>query len=145
VIPVVPDYADIRSRIAEDPLWYDGAGVPRYEPFHPSMLGVYDDFAIEAEIACASCGATFRVGEGWTRFDLHVAVANPSVTPPERTLAGLVIVFSYGDPPRHDYGSMGRCAGETMCSDVVRIVSGWERTLLGWLQRPEFEDALVES
>ena len=124
-----PSYADILLRIAEPPLWHDRHGVPRYEPFAPQMLGVYDDFAILVEIKCQRCSRRFLVGGGWTRFDLFV---DPIV---ERNLTSLAASFDYGDPPRHDVGPMCRCAGETMSSDVVRIVEAWERVGLDWVRR----------
>ncbi|MCL4413188.1 MAG: hypothetical protein M1522_00325 [Actinobacteria bacterium] len=130
---MLPAYADIRSRILKDPLWHDHHGVPRYGPFAPDMLGVYDNFAILAEIACQSCGARFLVGGGWQRFNILV---DPIV---ERTLAGLVATFDYGDPPRHVYGTMGRCAGETTTSDTVRIAEAWEQVGLEWVRRSELE------
>jgi len=116
---MLPAYGDIRARIAEP-------------PFMPKMLGVYDDFAVLAEIACQSCGGRFLVGGGWTRFDVF---ADPIIV---RTLAGLAESFDYGDPPSHD-AAAGRCAGETMSSDVVRIVEAWERVELGWVRRDEME------
>ncbi|MCL4414523.1 MAG: hypothetical protein M1522_07235 [Actinobacteria bacterium] len=126
---MLPSYADIRSRIADPPIWHDRHGVPRYEAFDPSMLGVYDDFAILAEIACQRCGERFLVGGGWTRFDVF---ADPIV---ERNLEALAESFDYGDPPRHDDGPMGRCAGETMHSETVRVVEAWEQVGFDWVRR----------
>jgi len=126
---MLPAYDDIRSRIPEPPVWYDQHGVPRYDSFRPEMLGVYDHFAVLGEIACQSCGRRFLVAESWPLFDMS------KETIPEYVLADLVEGFTYGDPPRHDI-DVGRCAGETMSSDVVRIVETWERVGLGWVQRP---------
>lgn len=126
---MLPSYADIRSRIAEPPIWYDRHGVPRYEPFKPQMLGVYDDFAVLAEIACQRCGARFLVAASWTRLDVF---ANSMV---QRSLESLAESFDYGDPPRHDDGPMGRCAGETMRSETVRVVERWERIGFDWVRR----------
>jgi hypothetical protein len=124
---MLPAYDDIRSRIAEPPLWHDRHGVPRYEPFKPQMLGVYDDLAVLAEIACQRCAKRFLVGAGWTRLDVF---ADPIVV---RKLADLAESFDYGDPPRHAVDA-GRCAGETMSSDVVQIVEAWERVGLDWVR-----------
>ena len=133
---MLPSYSDITSRIAEGPSWHDANGVPRYETFAPAMLGVYDDFAVLAEIACQACGRRSLVGAGWTRFDVF---ADPII---ERTLADLVESFDYGDAPRHDYKEMGRCAGETMSSEMVRVVEAWEKVALEWLRVSEYESAL---
>jgi len=123
-----PSYDDIRSRIAEPPLWHDQHGVPRYDPFRPEMLGVYDHFAILGEIACQSCGRRFLVADSWPRFDMSAKTIS------EHVLAELVDSFDYGDPPRHDIEA-GRCAGETMSSDLVRIVEVWESVRFEWVQR----------
>ena len=130
---MLPAYDDIRSRIAEPPIWHDRHGVPRYEPFKPQMLGVYDDFAVLVEIECQRCARRFLAGGGWTRFDVF---SDPIV---ELNLTSLAESFDYGNPPRHDDGPMGRCAGETMSSDVVRIVEAWERVGLDWVHRGDRE------
>jgi hypothetical protein len=31
---MLPSYDDIKSRIDDDPKWYDENGVPRYDDFH---------------------------------------------------------------------------------------------------------------
>ena len=71
---MLPDYSDIRSRITEEPTWFDARGVPRYGEFSPRMLGVYDMYALLAEIECQMC---------------------------HNSLERLIKGFSYGDPPRH--------------------------------------------
>lgn len=126
---MLPAYHDIRSRIADPPTWHDRHGVPRYEPFHPSLLGVYDDFAILAEIACQWCGQRFLVGGGWTRFDVF---ADPIV---ERNLEALATSFDYGDPPRHNAEAKGECAGATMSSETVRVAEAWEKVGFDWVRR----------
>jgi len=129
---MLPSYRDITTRIAEPPTFFDDNGVPRYEPFTPELLGVYDDFALLAKIACQSCGRQFLVGCGWPRFNVF---QDPII---ERTLANLVRGFDYGDPPRHSTPDNNRCAGETMSSDLVRIVEAWERTGLNWSRRVDW-------
>ena len=130
---MLPAYDDIRSRIAGPPAWHDQHGVPRYAAFTPEMVGVYDNFAVLVKIDCQRCSRQFFVGAGWTRFDVF---ADPVR---ERTLADCVATFDYGDPPRHDDGDMGRCAGETMSSGVVQVIQAWERTHLVWVRRAKHE------
>jgi len=125
---MLPSYDDIRSRIAEPPFWYDQHGVPRYDPFRPEMLGVYDHFAVLGEIACQSCRRRFFVATSWPLYDMSKEAI------PEHVLADLVDSFDYGDPPRHDI-EVGRCAGETMRSEVVRVVEAWERVGIEWVRR----------
>ena len=60
------------------------------------MLGVYDEFALLAEITCQSCDQQFLIGEGWRRFE---------VSPSEIHTHSLIEVtdsWAFGDPPRHD-------------------------------------------
>lgn len=130
---MLPSYRDITTRIAEPPVFFDHHGVPRYEPFAAELLGVYDDFALLAVIACQSCRRQFLVGCGWPRFNVFL---DPIV---EHTLAELAESFDYGDPPRHNAAGNGRCAGETMSSDVVRIAQAWERIGLNWSRREAYE------
>jgi hypothetical protein len=112
---VLPDYSDIRSRITEEPTWFDARGVPRYGEFSPRMLGVYDMYALLAEIECQMCHETFLIGEGAPRHDFS-ALAHGGGAVTSNSLERLIKGFSYGDPPRH-----GGCAGETMTSDTVAI------------------------
>jgi len=132
VIFVKPDYGDIRSRLGE-PLWYDRHGVPRYDPFTPDMCGVYARYVALLEIACQACGRRFMVAvdlDGLECFRWNQR--GVSVLPTDEE-AG---VFCYGDPPRHD------CVGDTMLSDVCRIVEFWERsqeTGWEWARRRERE------
>lgn len=118
---MLPDYDDIRKAAGDKtPLWYDGNGVPRYAPFTPQMLGIYDDFALLVEIKCQSCGEHFLVGEGWTRH--HILMAKGEVEIVTRTLRKLAENYHYGDPPRHG------CVGDTMGCIEVRIVEAWHQT-----------------
>lgn len=56
------DYEDIRSRIAEEPSWFNEDGVPRYGKFHPSNLSnIYSHEGALVDVACQSCGHLFKV------------------------------------------------------------------------------------
>lgn len=117
-----PDYDDIKEATGNrTPLWYDGNGVPRYAPFEPDMLGIYDSYALLVEIECQSCRQRFLVGEGWQKFT--VLFANDQTQVITHTLRDLAEKYTYGDPPRH-----GGCVGETMSSDERRIVEAWHKT-----------------
>ena len=54
---MLPDYSDILDAAGRQPDWWTHDGVPRFAPFTPPMLGVYDEFALLAEIACQSYGS----------------------------------------------------------------------------------------
>lgn len=134
-----PAYRDIRDRIAEAPAWFDEAGAPRYGSFDPSALGVYDQLAILAEVACQCCDETFQVGIGRPGYLFDGAGLV------ELDLAGLAESWDYGDPPRHDLpGRPGwRCAGETMGSIQLSVVEAWERDDDGdWSRRPALQGSV---
>lgn len=111
------DYEDIRSRIHEEPRWWDENGVPRYCDPHPRNLAdIYASEAVFAEIACQSCGERFTVAfsQSWRdtmdgRKTLAEQIANDSI--------------HYGDPP-----NTGCCVGgATMNSEFIRVLSFWVR------------------
>lgn len=125
------DYSDIRSRISEQPRWFDEAGVPRYCEFaHDQTNFIYADTAVLLEIACQSCGRRFKVClSEWylSRSSLAEAVQNRSI--------------HYGDPP-----NVGCCpAGPTMSSDSLRVLEFW---MIGkdhrWMRVPELEIELED-
>ena len=114
---MLPSYDDIREAIPAPPLWFDGNGVPRYAPFDPDMLGVYDKICVLYQIECQSCSQQFLVGEGWTDYDLVWGHEEPVTYKIEDVCAA----YHYGDPPRHG------CVGDTMnCIDLT-VVQAWER------------------
>lgn len=113
---MLQSYNDIKDLIDKEPLWYDNHGVPRYRPFTPIMLGVYDKYAVLAEIACQNCGHEFHVGDGvtgatWVAGEVRI-----------NSLADLVNGYHYGDPPSHG------CVGDTMNSICYRVLEAWEHT-----------------
>lgn len=127
MLPAFPDLLALAGDRVPD--WYDEHGTPRYARFHPDLLGVYDRFAVLAEIACSNCGRRFLVGLGTPatvfrcgELDTYTAVSWAQIGPD-----------SYGDPPRHDHvDGSGRCAGETMSSDVIGVIEVWERDTGDW-------------
>lgn len=115
---MLPDYPDIYA-VAGDtkPVWHDNNGVPRFAPFSPDLLGVYDVYALLVQISCQSCARMFHVGVGWSRYEALVQEEEfRSLGLPE-----LADGFCFGDPPAH------ACGGDTMSSVSVRIVEAWER------------------
>lgn len=136
---MLPDYRDITCRIVQPPSWYDHHGVPRYDPFKPTMLGVYDKYAIFAEIECQSCCKKFRVGCGWPGENMQLVLATPDDQQPEDpdwwkySLEKLTEGFHYGDPPSHS------CTGDSMNCIDLRIIEAWEKDGYGWMRRLELE------
>lgn len=120
------EYRDIRIRLGE-PLWYDENGVPRYDPFEPSMCSdIYAKEVALLEIACQGCFKHFRVALSVFPYDARGASV-PSLK--SRIQEG---VIHYGDPPFHklDMHSIGTpvmCPGATMnCIDLA-VCEYWFR------------------
>ena len=106
------EYRDITSRIKEPPLWWDEEGVPRYEPFRPTMCGdIYAQQAVLLEISCQACHRRFFVA-GTSRLPM---ARNPVVNVSSWRTSG------YGDPP-YDPDCP---AGNTMTSETIRVVQFW--------------------
>lgn len=124
---MLPSYDDIRSRLG-DPVWFDDHGVPRYEPFEPDMLGVYDTYAALLTIGCQGCNREFQVGIGRAVTDAverapvdEVADWWPPTLPNDVDGRPWGWSWHYGDPPRHG------CIGDTMNSVPVAVVEFWRR------------------
>lgn len=122
--PKYEDILNLASQAGVEPVWWDENGVPRFRPFRPEDLGVYDYFAALGEIECSAqyCRRGFLVGVGLPKqtFTLTRFVTN--------SIDSVIdAIECYGDPPRHTTPDGGTCAGETMVSDMVRIVGVWVR------------------
>ncbi len=113
------DYGDIRSRISDEPLWFDDNGVPRYEAFSPMMLPcIYATQAALLEIKCQGCQRKFMVGIG-------NGFLPPTVLRKDE--------LHYGDPPLHG------CIGDTMNSMPLQVHEFWERSKMEWERVPNEE------
>lgn len=122
--PKYEDILNLASQAGVEPVWWDENGVPRFRSFRPEDLGVYDYFAALGEIECSAqyCRRGFLVGVGLPKqtFTLTRFVTN--------SIDSVIdAIECYGDPPRHTTPDGGTCAGETMVSDMVRIVGVWVR------------------
>lgn len=101
--------------------------MPRYDPYQPGMQSVYANYDALIEIRCQSCGRVFLVGCCASQFEVgrceHGGTVIKTVLP---TVANPGFVW-WGDAPSHEV-SGGRCAGNTMSSELVRVVEFWECT-----------------
>lgn len=100
------NYSDIRSRIDEEPLWYDCNGTPRYDEFTPRLCpNIYASQVVLLRIACQRCGEEFLVemNGGWFNLLNH----------PHK--------LHYGDPPIHG------CVGDTMNCEDLEVLQVWNR------------------
>ena len=135
-------YDDIRSRIAEEPRWFDEKAVPRYCEFHPDRTAnIYAREAVLFRIRCQGCPQTFDVCMSWS-MGVREALARPPVT--SSPLPGLIRTgaLHYGDPPNV------RCcpAGPTMNSEPMRVLQFWRQggpnAAFEWVRVPDLEVAL---
>ena len=142
---MLPSYDDIKSRIPEEPKWYDDNGVPRYGDFTPNNVpNIYAEEAMLMEISCQDCGERFLVA-------LQTAgMMDKLWNPKARSLSERIdeylkekehngFPFHYGDPPIHG------CVGDTMNCEDHRIVEFWQRKDYEWVRVPRYEIAEVEE
>lgn len=132
---MLPDYADIKDAIDREPDWFTADGIPRYWPFHPDMLGVYDTMAVLVEIECASCQEAMLVGDGLPTVTLTIPDEPAAMRPVINDVERFVSEWSMGDPPRH-YCPGG---GGTMVCDEVAVIEVWDRDGAGEWRRPDLE------
>lgn len=117
-------YEDIRSRISQDPIWFDDHGVPRYERFTPHLLpSIYANEAVLMEIQCQDCPEKFLVG-----MQCHVFIARQTFSScmedylRHQGQGSVWAPIHYGDPPMHDCSGG---AGPTMNCYDLRILEFW--------------------
>lgn len=133
------DYRDIRSKIAEEPQWFDENAVPRYMPFSPYLLSnIYAREGALVEIACQVCQTRFKVA--FSRSSSMDDIRAQALGHKPCLLADQIVAktIHYGDPP-----NVGCCpAGPTMNSDPLRVLEYWRRdgtTNLNWRREPALE------
>jgi hypothetical protein len=122
-----PIYRDLRDKLGK-PEWHDQHGVPRYAEFHPKHLGIYDTYAALFLVQCQACHRTFPCAVG----SPHYLLQNNEVVMLNDIFAFLEREVSWGDAPWHDDDS--QCAGTTMSTSVVKLLSVWERKQGDWNQ-----------
>lgn len=104
------DYSDIRSRIEEEPKWWDEYGVPRYCDFsHERVADIYANDCALVEIACQACQRRFLVAFSWSKSSKPLTVED-------------IKRLHYGDPPNACCG-----IGATMNCEDLRVVEFWQR------------------
>lgn len=111
-------YEDIRSRISEEPSWFDEHGVPRYGEFSTKALAnIYWREAVLAEIRCQACHEKFLVSMSFAPF-----LSRQTSSLEQDVRSGSL---HYGDPPS---GCCG--AGASMNSEMVRVIQFWKRDVI---------------
>lgn len=128
-----PDYEDIRSRISEEPVWFDSNGVPRYEPFSPvAVPNIYAKEAVLYLVRCQSCGKKFKVADDRGTIDKLRKISDLEHLIKEGAL-------HYGDAPRHN------CVGDTMNCEDIRVLEYWRRETMDWVHHPELQIMLPDG
>ncbi|HUB94795.1 MAG TPA: hypothetical protein VL993_02700 [Stellaceae bacterium] len=117
-------YADILSRIAEPPKWWDEQGVPRYCAFGPDAIAnIYAHECVLLAIECSGCGQTIIAA-----LDDHQAnnvLRVPGKETPRRKIADLIRAgeLDCGDPP-----NVGCCRGGPSTGALTRrVLQYWAR------------------
>jgi hypothetical protein len=133
-------YADILSKLGK-PLWWDDNAVPRYCPFSPERVGVYNDIIVLFTIECQECAKRMKVVRS---FECH------SEEEKAKALESLKHIH-FGDPPFHYCSG----SGESMGSCSVRINEVWIKKFFDersedftpelWRRHPELEGELEED
>ena len=110
-------YDDIRSRIQEEPKWWDENAVPRYVEFAPKhAANIYAREVALCRIRCQQCHREFLVAMSCDEFDRMYR--QNSITQ-----AIAMGILHYGDAP-----NVGCCsAGATMNSEMLEVVQLWQR------------------
>lgn len=127
------NYADIRNRISEEPLWFDEFAVPRYGPFTPdAVANFYAREAVLVLAACQCCGHRFRLAISRPYFkddpDVATAICHRGL--------------HYGDPPNI------RCcdAGPSTTVVELEVLEYWWRVLgSSWKREASFEVGVVSN
>jgi len=133
---MTPEYSDIRSRIAEEPTWYDDNGVPRYGKFHPKNApSIYANEVALVEIGCQGCDQTWLVSFTLDSMDMVRAqlMGNEPMTLAHSIREGHL---HYGDPPSHVETDH---AGSTMNCIDWRVIEYWRRYDSEWERDPSLE------
>ena len=129
------NYKDILDRIAEEPIWFDEAGVPRYCDFSPNEISnIYAKEVALVEIACQNCGTRFNVAIAYDPMaDLITPWKDMQFTMVDSIKGGGI---GYGDPP-----NIWCCPpGPTMSSDTIRVIEFWYKNKdLSWERDPKLE------
>lgn len=132
-------YADITSRIAEQPTWYDEHAVPRYERFSPgAQANIYADRVALVLIACQNCRREFRVCMSESPMDRLPFEGRVPVSIEHDIQEG---ILHYGDPPNADCCPSGPSMN---CLDL-RVVEFWRRVDHVWVRDQYLEVGLEDE
>lgn len=131
-----PIYRDLREKLGE-PLWHDAEGVPRYAPFEPNLLGIYDEWACLFVVRCQGCSRDFHCAAGWTITNglMHLTAEQSKERFDKKDDAATVLPLfvGWGDAPWHGYnGDDGQCSGTTMSTEIMDVREIWHRVNYKW-------------
>lgn len=132
-----PLYKDLRTKLGT-PLWHDATGVPRYDAFHPDLLGIYDKWAALFLVECQSCGKLFKCARGLSLMSGGMSGMTKIFEDIKTAEGALKHLIMWGDAPWHNFEGDetafdGQCAGTTMSTSVVDILEVWHCLRSEWL------------
>jgi hypothetical protein len=125
-------YADIISRIAEPPRWYDEQGVPRYCDFAPFVIAnIYANECVLLEIECSGCGQIIIAA--LDDKGANEAAWIPHQPMPHHKIADLIRSgeLNCGDPPNVDCCR----AGPSQNPVIRRVIEYWSRYQDSYFER----------
>ena len=134
---MLESYDDIRSKIAEQPQWWDENGVPRYCEFEPSRCAnIYAREAVLFVVTCQGCGKAFHVAQSRDDMETHRLDGRTILT----DIGNCDI--HYGDPP-----NVACCpAGPTMSSEPRYVIGYWRKnkeTAYAWRREPALDGKVI--
>lgn len=150
-----PLYKDLRERLGE-PLWHDAHGVPRYAPFEPKLLGIYDKWAVLFLVECQACKKQFKCAAGTEPF-MDAIRRDPTrkwedgdFEKLQEPMTVIDSVLGWGDAPWHTATGAedqfnGQCAGTTMGTGVVAILEVWHRPSYSEWERFELSSSQANT
>lgn len=128
------NYSDIIRLTVEDPVWYDGNGVPRYKPHGAEFFPVYAKEVALIKIACQACLRQFLVQMSCNSSDYSDWFWRQEWPKPDTNhipkLADTARdgIIHYGDPPGHHGPDGEYChTGCTMNVYDLAVVEFWEQ------------------
>jgi hypothetical protein len=139
------DYKDIRSRIQEQPLWFDEHAVPRYELFKPELVAdIYAEEAVLFLIECQACGKRYKVAASFSKCAAtsdayYMRELDEEGGLPDRPLADEIRHggINYGDPP--NACDSGCLAGSSMSSISIGVLQYWREVNGEWVRDASLE------
>ena len=132
------NYIDIRSKINEEPQWYDEHAVPRYCEFTPNeAANIYASEVALVLIKCQNCGKQFKVAFSRSKFGIKEMLWENFYHKPRPTIKEQIInkTLHYGDPPNTDCCPAGVTEG---CIDIS-VLEYYNKVDMEWVREKDLD------